>query len=110
MDTNYSRFPWKHSFRSSLTILIFILMATVLTTVHAAKAGGDEERVALLIGNSAYRNTPVLPNPRNDAVELGNVLKRLGFDGMKWQLNRSYKQCFYFPIDFLFGNNSIKIF
>jgi len=35
--------------------------------------------VALVIGNSDYRNVPMLPNPLNDAGEIGNALERLGF-------------------------------
>jgi uncharacterized caspase-like protein len=38
------------------------------------------KRVALVIGNSAYKNTPVLSNPRNDAIAFGDALRRLGFE------------------------------
>jgi tetratricopeptide (TPR) repeat protein len=37
------------------------------------------KRVALVIGNSAYKNTTPLPNPANDASDIAAVLKRLGF-------------------------------
>jgi hypothetical protein len=46
--------------------------------VPAAQLHG-EKRVALIIGNSAYRSSP-LRNPVNDAADLGRVLKTLGFD------------------------------
>jgi tetratricopeptide (TPR) repeat protein len=39
-----------------------------------------ERRVALVIGNGTYENAPVLPNPRNDAVDMAGVLRKLGFD------------------------------
>jgi hypothetical protein len=39
-----------------------------------------DKRVALVVGNSAYRHTSTLPNPRNDAQAIGAALKRLGFD------------------------------
>ena len=39
-----------------------------------------ERRVALVIGNSNYRDVPVLANPRNDAEDVAAALKRLGFD------------------------------
>jgi uncharacterized caspase-like protein len=39
-----------------------------------------ERRIALVIGNGAYRNTPVLPNPRNDAADVGAALKAVAFD------------------------------
>jgi hypothetical protein len=38
-----------------------------------------EERVALVIGNSAYRHTAPLKNPRHDAIDVAAVLKGLGF-------------------------------
>ena len=45
-----------------------------------APAGAQaEKRVALVIGNSAYRNTPPLPNPRNDAAAVADALRGLGF-------------------------------
>jgi peptidylprolyl isomerase len=37
-------------------------------------------RVALVIGNSSYKNMPGLRNPSNDAADVGNSLKGLGFD------------------------------
>ena len=48
-----------------------------LTSSYSARA---ENRVALIIGNSAYEHTTPLPNPKNDAVVLTRVLTRLGFD------------------------------
>jgi uncharacterized caspase-like protein len=39
-----------------------------------------EVRVALVIGNGAYRNVPALDNPANDANDVAAALKRLGFD------------------------------
>jgi len=58
----------------------------VITAMLAAAimaAGGDvaaaESRVALVIGNAAYRNAPRLANPRNDAEAVAGALKRLGF-------------------------------
>ena len=37
------------------------------------------QRVALVVGNSAYRHTPRLENPKNDAADMGAALKKLGF-------------------------------
>ncbi|UFW52034.1 MULTISPECIES: caspase family protein [Bradyrhizobium] len=39
----------------------------------------DGRRVALVIGNGAYRNVPALLNPPNDASDVAAALKRLGF-------------------------------
>ncbi|WJR81281.1 caspase family protein [Bradyrhizobium sp. NP1] len=44
-----------------------------------APAAADGKRVALVIGNSAYRNVPALPNPQNDAGNVAAAFKRLGF-------------------------------
>jgi uncharacterized membrane protein len=38
-----------------------------------------DTRVALVIGNSAYRHAPHLPNPLNDATDMSAALRRLGF-------------------------------
>jgi uncharacterized caspase-like protein len=38
-----------------------------------------QKRVALVVGNSAYRYARKLDNPTNDAMDIGAALKRLGF-------------------------------
>ena len=45
----------------------------------ALPASADGKRVALVIGNSYYRNVPMLPNPANDAGDIAAALRRLGF-------------------------------
>ena len=37
-------------------------------------------RVALVVGNSAYEHIGRLPNPTNDAADVGAALRRLGFE------------------------------
>lgn len=39
-----------------------------------------ERRVALVVGNSAYSGVPPLANPANDAADIAERLKSLGFD------------------------------
>jgi uncharacterized caspase-like protein len=39
-----------------------------------------EKRVALVIGNGAYREVPRLLNPRNDAEDVATALRRNGFE------------------------------
>ena len=46
-------------------------------------ASADENRIALVIGNSAYQTTP-LRNPSNDAREITKVLQTLGFDVLSY--------------------------
>jgi uncharacterized caspase-like protein len=44
-----------------------------------AEACAAEQRVALVIGNGAYRSAPELSNSRNDADDISEQLKRVGF-------------------------------
>ena len=39
----------------------------------------NERRIALVIGNSAYRNVPPLTNPVRDATAIADALRRTGF-------------------------------
>jgi len=40
-------------------------------------------RVALVIGNSAYRAVPALPNPKHDAATIADALRRTGFQSVQ---------------------------
>lgn len=51
--------------------------ATMLLGCHAALA---ENRMALVIGQSAYRAVPALPNPANDAKAMAQMLGEAGFE------------------------------
>src|SRR3954463_2107548 len=54
--------------------------ATVLgLCLIGAPQAYSAERVALVIGNSAYENLPRLTNPVNDASDMTQSLQRLGF-------------------------------
>lgn len=50
-----------------------------LTGFAVVPALADGKRLALVIGNSTYRNVPTLPNPANDAADIAAALNRLGF-------------------------------
>ena len=54
-------------------------LSLVFLTV-AALEGHAETRVALVIGNGAYKNVPQLTNPANDTADVSAALKRVGFD------------------------------
>ena len=43
-------------------------------------ANPSERRLALVVGNSAYKIFSPLPNPRNDAADLAKTLRDLGFE------------------------------
>jgi hypothetical protein len=55
----------------------FLLAAALLLVSQPAFAA---KRVALIIGNSAYRNVPALTNPVNDGAVIAATLKEAGFD------------------------------
>jgi formylglycine-generating enzyme required for sulfatase activity len=59
-----------------MRLLLPILVVALLVT----PAAYAEKRVALVIGNAAYKNAPMLQNPRNDATDVAAALKRLGFE------------------------------
>jgi uncharacterized caspase-like protein len=46
----------------------------------AATQAVAERRVALVVGNAQYAHTSALPNPRNDAQDIANTLRQVGFE------------------------------
>jgi uncharacterized caspase-like protein len=56
------------------------LIVAVMVLAVAALPATAAERVALVIGNSAYVNAPSVPNPRNDAQAMADTLTELGFE------------------------------
>ena len=58
---------------------IFSLLFAGLMVFGFAGAAAAK-RVALVIGNSAYENVPVLPNPSADATELAREFEKLGYE------------------------------
>lgn len=64
---------WKRRFLLSLCALCVGL----LTQLSPSLA---DKRVALVIGNANYKNTPALANPANDASDVAQALKAIGFE------------------------------
>jgi hypothetical protein len=60
-------------FRRMIALVALILACAVAPALA-------ERRVALVIGNGAYRNAIALPNPSHDAEDVAAALKRIGFD------------------------------
>jgi hypothetical protein len=58
---------------SRVMIAAFLMCAAMGSLAHA------EKRVALVVGNSAYRAVPALPNPAADARLMSDTLLSLGF-------------------------------
>lgn len=64
--------------------LLAAVRAAIAVAAIAAFAGAAEaRRVALVIGNSSYKNVAVLDNPGNDAHDVGATFERLGFDVLR---------------------------
>ncbi|MCK1720286.1 caspase family protein [Bradyrhizobium sp. 141] len=64
-----------------LTILFFLACWLGLGDARA------EKRVALVIGNSAYKSAPRLTNPVNDASLVGGMFRKAGFDSVDVKLD-----------------------
>ena len=56
--------------------MVVCLLFSIVGTVTDAKA---DKRVALVIGNAEYRKASRLANPPNDAADIADSLRRLGF-------------------------------
>lgn len=56
------------------------IVLLVLLILGAGFPAAAERRVALVIGNSAYASAARLENPANDAVDMAQALRGLGFD------------------------------
>jgi uncharacterized caspase-like protein len=66
-------------FRGLLAWLSVLATVAVMALMSIAPAFADK-RVALVIGNGAYRNAARLPNPPNDAQDVAAALKRSDFE------------------------------
>ncbi len=64
--------------RRWLAVGLFFLAVALTMTGQVTPAKADK-RVALVIGNSAYRRVAPLDNPRNDARLIADTLRSLGF-------------------------------
>lgn len=77
--------PQRPSLLSRWRLIAALRVATFCLTLSGLSVGtivsaSAEERIALVIGNSEYRNVGKLPNPVNDAADMAESLKRLGFN------------------------------
>ncbi len=68
---------------STLALILCTLAGSVLAqrNLTAGPVAPSEQRVALVIGNSAYKDAP-LRNPVNDATDIAATLRSLGFTVM----------------------------
>src|SRR5262245_52805549 len=66
-----------------LVLVVLFLCGTAVLSAGPTLAAGDPvhgRRAALVIGNSAYKNLPKLPNATNDAERIGDVLRDANFE------------------------------
>jgi hypothetical protein len=79
----------------SLVFVLLLIGAGVVAQVSPCLA---DKRVALVIGNSKYKNTPSLVNPENDATDVAEALREVGFqvtlrlDSEKRQMDQAVAQ------------------
>lgn len=57
-----------------------LLVLLIVASWFGTGAALAEKRVALIMGNSAYKNVARLANPANDAVLVGGMFRKAGFD------------------------------
>lgn len=67
--------------------LLSLSFLTGLTLVLSAGLASAERRVALIIGNSTYKNVQPLANPANDAAAVGALFKKAGFEVVESKLD-----------------------
>jgi hypothetical protein len=64
-----------------------LIACTLLALILGVVPGQAEKRIALVIGNSTYRNAPSLLNPANDAGAMADLFKAARFDDVQLRLN-----------------------
>jgi formylglycine-generating enzyme required for sulfatase activity len=70
---------WARRFAGRITMKFTIALLAGLLMTGSALAQQKEQRVALVIGNAAYKSSP-LKNPVNDARAIASQLRSFGFD------------------------------
>ncbi|MEH2626265.1 putative caspase-like protein [Bradyrhizobium sp. AZCC 1719] len=63
------------------------VVLTAWLILLAGQPAWADKRVALVIGNSSYRNVAKLSNPANDAAAVAAMFKSAGFDTVESKLN-----------------------
>ncbi len=66
--------------RPAVCNLLFLTALRLLPHILPSHAASGESRLALIIGQSAYRTVPPLPNAANDARHMAELLASAGFD------------------------------
>ncbi len=59
------------------------VIGLLLALMSISMPAWAEKRVALVIGNATYLKTATLPNPKNDALGMAELLRKAGFDAVE---------------------------
>ncbi|TYO63709.1 caspase family protein [Bradyrhizobium hipponense] len=70
-----------------LRLFGLLIIASCLATWLGTGSALAEKRVALVMGNSAYKNVAKLANPANDAALVGGMFRKAGFDTVDVKLD-----------------------
>jgi tetratricopeptide (TPR) repeat protein len=62
------------------------------TVVAPAQVAAQGRRIALVIGNSAYKNVPALANPQKDAAAIAASLRNIGFETVTLAIDATREQ------------------
>jgi hypothetical protein len=63
-----------------ITLAVRVLAAIFISFFAWSTYAYADKRVALVVGNAQCAHTSALPNPRNDAQDIADLLKKIGFD------------------------------
>ena len=75
-----------------MRFLLAFLALVAFANVDLSARADTQRRVALVIGNSAYKYVNKLPNPANDAAAVAAMLKSVGFDVIESKTNLTITQ------------------
>ena len=87
-------------------VLHFFVFTAVWLTASVAVAAPD--RVALVLGLSAYQTIPTLENPRKDAKAMARTLDKIGFD-VTLSLDATSEQLNQLLADFAFRSETAEL-
>jgi tetratricopeptide (TPR) repeat protein len=84
LPEKYSTGKWAHeTARAHLRLLDQAGQAVAALAAPVAAEPSTDRRIALIIGNSAYKAVAALPNPNRDADALAETLRGIGFQQVR---------------------------
>lgn len=72
--------------------VVQMIACAILAALLASAPASAEKRVALVIGNGAYKNASKLANPTNDAKAISGMLQSAGFDSVALHENLNIRE------------------